>query len=167
MGGSVRKGAVHRTAYRILPAHCTARRRTGNTGLQRLRVGLSRGGRHCVRCENRPRRGGGHGLRNGLGRRLLGSCRVWCIRCGGRRGKCGLVCFADGRQHGRNLRNGDARRIKRAHDLTSDGVQRRLHFAPEERGMIQIILAQRIGVDRFAGTKKRRNTFQYQQICVH
>ena len=33
MGGSVRKGAVHRTAYRILPAHCTARRRTGNTGL--------------------------------------------------------------------------------------------------------------------------------------
>ena len=24
---------MHRTAYRILPAHCTARRRTGNTGL--------------------------------------------------------------------------------------------------------------------------------------
>ena len=158
---------MHRTAYRILPAHCTARRRTGNTGLPAAegRVEPWRAALRQVRKQAAA--WGGHGLRNGLGRRLLGSCRVWCIRCGGRRGKCGLVCFADGRQHGRNLRNGDARRIKRAHDLTSDGVQRRLHFAPEERGVIQIILTQRIGVDRFAGTKKRRNTFQYQQICVH
>ena len=48
-----------------------------------------------------------------------------------------------------------------------NGALEMLFIAPEERGMIQIILAQRIGVDRFAGTKKRRNTFQYQQICVH
>ena len=184
------KEAVHRTAYRILSLR-TVRRVRRIFWQYRIAGGVRVGnyeprdcGGDCVRCEKQAAAVKGvearvvriMGWRTGHRLRCGQSiCRGMVYKIVGGRARKMRVWYAlrDGRQHGRNLRNRDAvydGSTAATHEaVTSDGkVQRRLAFrAGRNAGMVQIILAQRIGADRFAGTMKLAGiTFQYRRILT-